>query len=283
MKKLTPLATPPSAHERYLEIRTAKHHIVRNVLIANHAHIEAQFDVLDAAVKAGTLEDVDACSDCKKISDELRACYSSKTQALTKLKKKILQAQPKRQLKYCPMCGVTRHSTFDHYLPAAEYPEFSVHAENLVPCCALCNSTKDDYWKDGHGQRYFLHAYTDEIPDAQFLFVDLQEAEDGDAVGANFRLEKPGEVNAETWRLITSHFKRLKLLAQYDNLGGEEIAEVLGDCRDYSDEGGARPRNFLRRMTTRARQVFGRNHWRVVLMSELADHANFHDWLKAFD
>jgi hypothetical protein len=283
MKKLSSLANPPSAHDRYLKIRTAKQMAVRNVLIANEAHIEAQFDALGAAVDAGTLEDVVACAECEKISDELRACYSSKTQALTKLKKDILEAQPKRQLKYCPMCGVTRHSTFDHYLPAEEYPEFSVHVENLVPCCARCNSTKGDYWKNALGQRYFLHAYTDPIPHVQFLFVDLEEAEGGDAVGATFRLEKPRGVNTETWRLIASHFKRLKLLTQYDDLGGEEVAEVLGNCKDYSEEGGSRPRNFLRRLTIRTRRIFGRNHWRVVLMSELADHANFHDWLEAFD
>ncbi len=44
----------------------------------------------------------------------------------------------------CPFCGGLGHAwTLDHYLPKANFPAYSVHPSNLVPCCRDCNSGKN--------------------------------------------------------------------------------------------------------------------------------------------
>ena len=71
------------------------------------------------------------------------------------------------------MCGTTLPRTFDDYVPAVKFPEFAVHPLNLVPCCATCNSTKDADWLTAAGTRQYLHTYSDQLPDVQFVSVTL--------------------------------------------------------------------------------------------------------------
>lgn len=191
----------------------------------------------------------------------------------------IVAAQPKRLMKYCPMCGTTLHSTFDHYLPAVKFPEFAVHPLNLVPCCSKCNSTKDDDWLSATGGRQYLHAYSDELPNRQFVTVDLHEQHGLAGVGATFSLVKPHGVGAGMWQLVNSHFDRLHLIDRYDEQGSNEIAEILAVCRTYMETGGTSPRVFLAGLASDCRLVYGRNHWRAVLMEALSTHANFETWL----
>ena len=203
------------------------------------------------------------------LSTPLRACYKGTTQPLKDLKNAIIDTQPKRQLKYCPMCGTTLPKTYDHYLPAVRFPEYAVHPLNLVPCCSLCNSIKDDDWLCAAGERQYLHAYSDALPDAQFVHVTLHQHAALKGVGATFSLQLPADVSAAQWRLIDSHFRRLHLIDRYDELGNDEIAEMLSDSKAYQDAGGPDVQAFLRRCAKDRRAVYGRNHWAAVLMSAL--------------
>lgn len=45
----------------------------------------------------------------------------------------------------CPYCGnIGTPDTIDHYLPKADYPEFSIFSDNLVPSCFHCNNNRKD-------------------------------------------------------------------------------------------------------------------------------------------
>lgn len=216
-----------------------------------------------------------------ELRDPLRACYNVATQPLKELKQAIIKAQPKRLLKYCPMCGTTLPGTFDHYMPAVNFPEFAVHPLNLVPCCAKCNSTKDDGWLCAAGKRQFLHAYTDQIPYLQFVAVTLHENQARNAVGAAFSLHRPAGLADEQWDLIDSHFRRLKLIDRYDERGNDEVAEILSDCGTFLELGGQKVREFLRKRAEDRSTVYGRNHWIAVLMGAMCQHASFEDWVRA--
>ncbi len=230
----------------------------------------------------GTLELISPDTVCASISESLRACYDSNTKALTALKEEIADVQPKGRLKYCPMCGVTKHSTFDHYLPSVDFPEFSVHPANLVPCCAQCNSIKDDFWLDQNGDRYFLHAYGDDIPIAQYLHVELRTAPSRTSVGAVFKLRKPNQVSAAAWRLLSSHYDRLHLLDRYNDQGNDEINEVLVSCKVHFDSGGD-PQTFLQKVSQGYLGLYGENHWRVVLIAAMAEHEDLLNWIEVSD
>lgn len=268
MKALLPLPTPPSHLDRYANIRNSKHLVTRDVLLANHASIEARFTALANHVGAGTL-DLIGNSPLMAISNELRLCYGSGTKALGILTTAIKDAQSDGQLKYCPYCQTTLGGTIDHYLPAITFPEFAVHPLNLVPSCAKCNSTKGDDWLNAAGQRLYLHFYTDVMPAVDFLEVELVTSPALRSVGARFNLVQAG-IPDQDWRLIQSHFRKLKLIERYDDQGSNEIGEMLESGQSYRQAGGTDVVHFFELEAGKAEGRYGRNHWRGKILRALA-------------
>lgn len=282
MKRLTPLAADPAYLDRYVAIRDKKRAPFKSQLVATHALVMQRYQDHALAVAQDTLHNLRPSAAVAPIRDALRACYGSATKPLKDLKKAIQDAQPPRQLKYCPMCGTTLPKTFDHYLPAEQFPEFAVHALNLVPCCSLCNSIKDDFWLSPAGGRLFLHAYLDTLPDERFIVVTLHEMPPLNGVGATFSVRAPDAIPQVLWQLIESHFTRLRLLARYDERGNDEIAEILADCRVFSDTSrGGDVREFLLGRVRDREAVYGHNHWITVLMEALAIHPRLLAWVSA--
>jgi hypothetical protein len=165
-------------------------------------------------------------------------------------------------------------TTHDHYLPASEFPELSVHALNLVPCCPSCNEKKGDAWRDSVS-RLFFHLYSDDIPRKQFLFVSLKSAPSGTAISGAFEIKRPAGVSKAEWRAVERHFQKLGLLNRYSEFLNEEIEEILEAAIDHLKEGGSNAGGFVRRQARRLRTTFGRNHWRAVLYFALAESKSF--------
>lgn len=281
MKKLNLLSAHPSSIDRYIYIRDSKHLNTRDALTARHPDIVSQYNNYQNAIAANTLHGLSSNANCRAIREELRACYDSSTKALQELKKAIKAAQPKRLLKYCPMCGTTLPKTFDHYLPASLFPEYSVFTANLVPCCSHCNSTKDNDWLTPAGKRQYLHAFVDQIPDADFLDVTLLYIDELEGVGAKFSLSRPDDLSDDQWGLLSSHYRKLRLIERYNELANDEVAEILSDCKIFLEEGGINVRSFLSAKARSFRGVHGRNYWRAVLMATLAADKNFKAWVAA--
>jgi hypothetical protein len=281
VKSLTALPDAPAYLDRYVAIRDKKHKATRRRLTAAHALIEQCYLDYAKAIALGELAGLVRNVQAAQLSDPLRACYDSPTQPLKELKRAIHDAQPQRLLKYCPMCGTTLPRTFDHYMPAVKFPEFAVHPLNLVPCCATCNSTKDADWLTPTGARQYLHAYSDLLPDLQFVSVTLHENAALQGVGATFSMRRPAGIPSALWPLIVSHFTRLNLIARYDERGNDEIAEILSDCRVHLDAGGLDARTFLQGRANDRKAVYGRNQWIAVLMEAMAQHPNLVRWVNA--
>jgi hypothetical protein len=168
------------------------------------------------------------------------------------------------------MCGVTSPTTYDHYLPSSRFPEFAVHPVNLIPCCSLCNSTKDDDWLDQDARRQYLHLYSDLIPADVFLKVTLHTPANLSGVGATFALSRPVGIRLRDWRLIKMHFSKLKLLDRFTERSNAEISEILECCAEHLEHGGSRPKQFLEGIANRQEALYGASNWRVQLMRELA-------------
>lgn len=281
MKRLTTLPGQPTSYlDRYVAIRDKKHKKTKVPLTAAHDLVKKRYEDHAASIQNGSLAELKQDAEALKLSESLRACYNSSTQPLRELKGALRDAQPKRLLKYCPMCGTTLPRTWDHYMPAVKFPEFAVHPLNLVPCCATCNSIKDDDWLAG-GKLQYLHAYLDDVPDLQFVHVELHQDPALAAVGATFSLQRPAGVADAMWDRIRSHFERLKLINRYDEGGNDEVAEILADCHEYLKSGGEQVRTFLSGCAQDRRAVYGRNHWIAVLMDAMAAHPSFEGWVNA--
>jgi hypothetical protein len=243
------------------------------------ALMESRYAELEAVLKTDELHLVNADAGAQQFEDALRACYDGSTKRLRSLKRDILRGQPKRTLKYCPMCGTTLAATFDHYLPASEFPEFAVHALNLIPCCSTCNTTKGDGWLTSGGSRQYIHALLDDVPNAEFLRASLVEQPGCLGVGATFSLERPAGCSSAKWTLVESHFGRLRLLDRYRDLSNDEIAEMLASCRSFLSAGGSDYRSFLTGQASDWKQTYGRNHWRAVLAEVMTVSNRLDVWI----
>jgi len=271
MKNLNPIAKP---HIDFLvAIRDARktsggiNH--KAVITGEHAAIVAQYNAFSQLLQQRKLASITASARLKPISISLRGCYTGKSAGIKSLKSAIKDAQPKRRLKFCPMCGVSRPSTYDHYLPGIRFPEFSVHPLNLVPCCSICNSTKDDDFLNQAGTLQYLHLYSDLIPTTPFLVVQLQSRPPAKAPGAAFSISRPSGFNLVAWALIERHYERLHLLERYSEDANDEIEEILESCAVHLSNGGKSARKFLRTFATQRAALYGDSDWRVVLTREL--------------
>lgn len=275
MRNLTLLTTPPDYIQRYVDIRERKMQATRSTLTAAHPFVTARYDAYQAA--SGALETLTPTPSIAALKTSLRACYSA-TQRRDQLLKDIEDAQPNGTRKYCYLCQTTYPGGWDHYLPSELFPEFSVFAPNLVPCCSTCNSRKDDDWLNAQGKRQYIHFGYDPIPNVQFLGVTLITSPKSSAVGARFFLRQAG-ISQPQWDLISSHFTRLKLIASYDSKVNDEINSALDSCCIHIANNGKDVVNFLNAHSVREAGLFGINHWRAVLFRAMVVHQSFPDWV----
>ncbi|RDI20713.1 hypothetical protein DFR41_110121 [Pseudacidovorax intermedius] len=281
MRSLVRLGVEPLSYiDRYIAIRDSKHHATRARLVELHPLIVSRYDAYELALGLDALDGFESNEDAVADGNILRSCYAIATQALLALKEDIKAAQPERLLSLCPMCGITLPNTFDHYLPAIDFPELSVHPINLVPCCSTCNTKKDRYWITDEGERLFINFYSDLIPDTQFIFAQLITSPQIKSVGVNFYLNRPDGVEQEVWSLVERHFNRLHLLDRYLENGNTEISNLLEACSSHLAAGGVDAGLFLSHIGRSQERIFGKNHWTAVLAHALSVRQELNEWIE---
>ena len=273
MKGLNKIPQQDSNFELHKSVVTKKREPCRGNLIAKESIISTQIQEYERCASASSLEDVTADSQLTAVKDDLHSCYTGKTKSLKAIFQKIETSQIPGLLKWCPYCGLTKPNSFDHYLPKETFPEFSVTPINLISCCTTCNSSKGEKWLNDDGDRYFLHLYSDTIPETQFLFAETINA--GDAFTATYTLRRPHEFSHKAWDTICSHFAELKLLYQFTENTNDEVVSIENMCISYLKSGGSDLRSFIFNLADQEEKTFGANHWRIVLMRSLGQSEVF--------
>jgi len=74
----------------------------------------------------------------------------------------------------CPVCGRDALGTLDHYLPKANYSEFSFYSQNLVPACDRCNNKRSNSFKGASVGERPLHPYFDSFANNKILTVQFE-------------------------------------------------------------------------------------------------------------
>lgn len=133
----------------------------------------------------------------------------------------ILDLAPHRR---CPICGVQRAETLDHYLPKSKVPTLALDPGNLIPACERCNKRKGDLLeKDPH--KMPVHTYYDRIPEGKWLHVTL-----GDHLEAAYYTKCP---DTEEWESgIRSRVGRHLEIYDLEELYSDEAAVLLANMRN---------------------------------------------------
>lgn len=204
--------------------------------------------------------------------DALIHCYKSETKPLSKLKSEIQLAQPPDIGNLCQYCGVDTAYTYDHYLPKESFPEFSVLAMNLIPCCAKCNVDKGNNWTTG-GHCSFFHLYFDSIPSFRFLYCTLNYT--GAVPAVEYSILLPAAIDPQLQSRIISHYSNLGLLKKFAESSNTELTDVRSALREAKF---ASPQEVSRRLEGEMRAKIssrGPNHWKVALIDAMKNSPQF--------
>lgn len=209
----------------------------------------------------------------------LEGMFDSDNKIVRTIRKWIDENNNRTYLNRCPYCTLNAANTTEHILPKSVYEEFAVHALNLIPCCAECNSKKNDKFKDGSGNPLFLNFYYDILPEKQFLFVDLSFDGRG-VVNFNYRLDNVNHIDVRLFNLIRRHYEKLDLLTRFKTKAISEYPEIENSLRAFLpyENIDAFMDNLKQKAMVDANS-YGYNYWKVVLYFALADSEVYKTYL----
>lgn len=212
MKNLNCYTSPPI--DLYITASDRKETIdLRNRLIALRPAISLQYGVYDGHYAANTFGQLYHNILFDPNRADLLSLYDYGSRAIRDFRISLESLQP-ISIKYtCQQCSLGATETLDHLLPKEEFPEYAVHPVNLIPCCSRCNGYKSFVWRNG-GNRLFLNLYLDQLPDEQYLFVEVFNDDAGE-IDFEFYLDNSGGIDPDLFAIIESHFNRLHLLERF--------------------------------------------------------------------
>lgn len=277
MKNLAPLSANFSNH--FIQISSAKSGVRKTRLDGMHSIINNAYATYIPDI--ATLCSLTPISLTNEQADDLRHCYIVETQPLRDLKceieNNILNKDP---IAYaiCQYCGLT-HSpdTWDHYLPKEKYPEFSIHAYNLVPTCDRCNNLKGAKLKDKSGCRMAINLYFDVLPITSYLNTLIKIAP---RPSAQFSLSiNPADFGGLEQE-IRNHYKNLKLLKRYGKAAAGELEDMRSQLRDTVKciNGIGLAKKILEKKCNQMTLSHSINFWKVSLYKAMACSLDFLNW-----
>jgi len=169
-----------------------------------------------------------------------------------------IKAIPK--LGWCPLCGIGKVSTLDHYLPKTIFPQLAVTPTNLIAACKDCNTTKKDkFVADPNKQT--IHPYYDNFDDKRWLFVEIVE---GNPFGIRYVARPPSSWKNRKRERAKHHFKSFNLAEPYRTSAITVIGNIQHRLEDLYTKGGKDPvHDHL------AEELDSRNH---------SPNASINDW-----
>jgi len=130
----------------------------------------------------------------------------------------------------CPLCGITKVSSLDHYLPKAKYPVFSINPKNLVPACDGCNKIKGDPIYRSESELH-LYPYDDDAKYYNSDWVDASISIDRGVLNFDFYPNPPDEWSETEKRRAINHFETFELHAKYKNNATQLVTSIMYNIR----------------------------------------------------
>jgi hypothetical protein len=250
---------------------------IRTRLTALNGSIETLYKAYEVNFNANTLQELNAHGYIDNEKSDLLSLYSFKSKIVQTFKAGITTTATNRIVNTCQNCTIGEVSSFDHVLPKEEFAEFVINPLNLFPSCSVCNSAKGKYWLE-NGERLYLNLYLDNLPDLQYLFVNI-DFSDG-VFTTEFYLDNPNGIDASLFSLIKRHYTRLKLPQRFSDNNDAVIPTLQNKIKPYIGK-----LNLQMIIDTTIEQsqlnrdLYGFNYWQSVLELELLKNQDFLDTL----
>lgn len=139
--------------------------------------------------------------------------YDGRTVAMKRLLAAMVETLPAENADFCPYCSLDQNPDLDHFLPKGKFPEFSLHAPNLIPICTPCNRKKLSAVKTLTGARRFLNPAFEPSINQPILeaAIDYPRGK----VFVTYEIDDHGLLPATERAIAAQHFTRLGLGDRY--------------------------------------------------------------------
>ncbi len=166
----------------------------------------------------------------------------------------------------CPLCGLSRATTLDHYLPKARFPALAVAPRNLVPACKDCNFAKKQYVAS-NAQDQTFHPYYDNVENVAWLGARVRV---GPQATVEYFVQDPGGASQILLQRAAKHIEVFGLGDSFASFASEELGFIRPALDDlFVTEGpGAVQQSLLD--DARYAAAYRVNHWKTALYRALS-------------
>lgn len=172
----------------------------------------------------------------------------------------------------CPFCsGIGEVKTVDHYLPKANYPQFSVHPANLVPACRDCNTGKSNRVAE-EPEDQVLHPYYE--PDQFYTDAWIQATvEVSESIAIKYYAAPPEEWDDVEKARAICHFLDFGLATRYGRRAAEELSTVVYTRSTILSQ--VTSEEFRTYLMSVASSFDNPNNWKPAMYKALAEDEGF--------
>ncbi len=206
---------------------------------------------------------------------DLLNLYSYKSNIIKQLKVELTTLENNRILNTCQNCTINEINSFDHFLPKDEFAELVVNPKNLFPSCTACNSFKLKAWKT-EDSMLFLNLYLDDLPDIQYLFVDIEVSAADNSINTEFKVENKNGIDPDLFKLISSHYTKLHLCERFTSNRNGPIDKLEIAVNAFSKK---LSRNdiidSIEETVAGEKLAFGHNYWKAIVKQKLIHNDDF--------
>lgn len=202
--------------------------------------------------------------------EALLHCYTGNTKLVRDLKTAIIKNQNIHFQTKCAYCGISDTHYMDHYLPKDDFPEFSVHSYNLVPCCSYCNEKKSKLFLDTDGSRKIFNPYFEIVEEEPIIICCLDCLD----TTVHSHLKIRDDVSN---KVSLNHISTLDLILRYESEVPRLLSLIMLDIIYNYEENGVNAegaKRVLKRKLDQVEQVQGHNSldaiiYRAYLVNDL--------------
>ncbi|QIA07130.1 hypothetical protein [Draconibacterium halophilum] len=237
--------------------------------------IEQKFEEYDENFEENTLDNLE-CHGYQNIEkSDLLKLYRFKSRLIQELKLEVTTSEFNRRLNTCQNCTISEINSMDHFVSKEEFPEYTVHPKNIFPSCTTCNSYKNKIWRiDGRIQ--FLNLYLDELPEQQYLFVNIGVELEENVITTEFYIDNRNNIDEAKYNLIRNHYERLHLCERFERNNDVVISPLENIIRTFSQTLEIEEvKELIEETSLRNKIYYGQNYWKSILEIALVNNEDF--------
>jgi hypothetical protein len=242
-----------------------------------HTEIESSFETYSNKFQQNKLEELKGEGYSKEKKDTLLKLYRFKAAIFQKLKVTLTTRPGNIVDNICQNCTISEVNSFDHVLPKDDFCEFVVNPLNLFPSCTKCNSHKGIIWVED-GNRKFLNLYSDQLPNLQYLFADIQV--EGANLNITYSVNNSNNIAPDLFGIIESHYDKLKLCHRFKENSDLIVSELETSIDTYKAHLSLGViKDLCIEECQKHQQISGYNYWKSILKLALL---NSHEYMERF-